>query len=73
MRIRVAKEDVDHYAKAQREGRPVRYQGQNWRVLGVTVDMMAGNVREHLLNADTGRRAQWWVELLETQADDTIR
>ena len=53
MRIRIASDaEREYYAKAKRDNTVVRYQGANWRVLGVTADMAAGT-------------AQWWVELIE--------
>jgi hypothetical protein len=66
MRIRVAKEEIEYYEKAKRDGKPVRYQGASWRVLGITTDMMAGNVGTGLQNPQSGRRAQWWVEIIES-------
>ena len=63
MRIRVAKEELEYYAKAKRDNQPVRYQGASWRVLGVTVDAGAppGAGRR-----DRPEMPQWWVELIET-------
>ena len=63
MRIRVSREDVEYYAKAHRDSQPVRFQGQNWRVLGISVDAGAPQ--------GAGRRnqpelPQWWVEMIES-------
>lgn len=66
MRIRIAASEVEHYAKAKRDGARVRLQGRDWRVLGVTVDMMGGAATKALVDSGAGRKPQWWIELAET-------
>ena len=73
MRLRVAKEDVEHYARAHRDGQPVRLQGQSWRVLGVTVETMAigaGKVTGVGTQNISGTQSQWWVELIEVMTNE---
>lgn len=65
MRMRIAASEVEHYAKAKRDGSKVRVQGADWRVLGVTVDMMSGAATRELADVGAGRKPQWWVELSE--------
>jgi hypothetical protein len=66
MRMRIADNEIEHYAKAKRDGAKVRVQGRDWRVLGVTVDMMGGAATKALSDVGAGRKPQWWVELAET-------
>jgi hypothetical protein len=64
MRIRVSDTELEYYAKAKRDGQPVRYQGASWRVLGVTTDTSAGSVGAGR-KISTGQGQLWWVELIE--------
>lgn len=66
MRMRISAGEVEHYAKAKRDGSKVRVQGVDWRVLGVTVDMMSGAATRELGEVGAGRNPQWWVELSES-------
>jgi hypothetical protein len=65
MRFRVADGEVEYYARAKRDGGKVRVQGREWRVLGVTVDMMGGAATKALSDTSKGARPQWWIELTE--------
>ena len=65
-RIRIMEAEVAYYAKAKHENAIVRRDGQNWRVRGVTADMMGGSVYSGLANpAPDKYKAQWWLELEE--------
>ena len=63
MRFRISDAEVQYYAQAKRDNTTVRVHGQNWRVLGVTADLMGGVINDGL--AASGRQAQWWIELSE--------
>ncbi len=65
MRFRVSGEQVEYYQRSKRDGTPVRFQGRDWRVQGVTVDMMGGVATKDLSDTSKGGRPQWWVELTE--------
>jgi hypothetical protein len=66
MRVRVSREDVEYYSRARRQNQPVRYQGSNWRVQGVTIDTPLSNVSTTGLDDHiSGHSATWWVELIE--------
>jgi hypothetical protein len=73
MRLRISEGELDFYATAKRDNRPVYVQGRNWRVVGVTADMVGGSVQHGLgdprsparVNPAPRRIAQWWVELSE--------
>jgi hypothetical protein len=64
-RLRIADGEVEYYAKAKRDGGKVRVQGRDWRVLGITTDMMGGAATTSLADTARGARPQWWVELTE--------
>jgi hypothetical protein len=65
MRFRVSDAEVEYYSRAKRDGGKVRVQGRDWRVLGVTVDMMGGAATKSLSDHSKGARPQWWIELTE--------
>ena len=65
MRFRVSDDQVEYYARSKRDGSKVRLQGREWRVQGVTVDMMGGAATKTLADTTKGARPQWWIELVE--------
>jgi hypothetical protein len=66
MRMRITDAELDFYSSAKRDNRLVFVQRRNWRVAGVTADMMGGAATGKL---QSGNKPvpQWWVELSEVR------
>jgi hypothetical protein len=64
-RLRIADGEVEYYSKAKRDGGKVRALGREWRVIGITTDMMGGAATKALSDPGRGAKPQWWVELTE--------